>query len=285
MVELKFSDFFEESKKLKNGRMNLIILDIPWGIFGPNGKHPDIQWDHRPSLKKLGVIARQLLDEHGYITVFGDRNLITAIGESWSDILTLRDELIWVKPGNLPTNTLKPLPVHEFIHVYMRKDIRMNKCTWNPRVLPGKPYVRRGTPGSISTRRQIKSARHENTTGMRHLKSVIPAPNKPAMKDWERKGMQHPTMKPVQLLSQIIRAYSNPGDMVLDPFSGSASTALTCFLTGRDCVSYENDNIWFYQSVMRLNRVKAMLGPGQVRELLEQPEKGIDEFDLSVLYC
>ena len=285
MIELKLADFFSEYEKLPPISAHLVVLDIPWGIFGPSSDHPDIQWDHRPSLKKLKEIASDLLEQNGHLAVFGDRKLVTAIENEWGDIFKLRDELIWSKPGNLPTNSLKPIPVHEFVHVYMRKGVKISDCSWNPRVLPGKPYLKNGTPGSISTRRQMKSARHENTTGMRHLKSVIQAPNKPAMKDWERKGMQHPTMKPVQLLSQIIRAYSNPGDMVLDPFSGSASTALTCFLTGRDCVSYENDNIWFYQSVMRLNRVKAMLGPGQVRELLEQPEKGIDEFDLSVLYC
>ena len=43
----------------------------------------------------------------------------------------------------------------------------------------------------------------------------------------EREGVgRHPTQKPLALLERIVRAASAPGDMVLDPFSGSGTTAL-----------------------------------------------------------
>ena len=284
MIELRYANYFQQAEKLADHSFNMIILDPPWGVLSQNNKNPNVQWDKKPSIENLGEITNHLLANNGYVIVFGDRKLVSEIENKWKYLFHLRDELIWLKPGNIPTNTLKPLPVHEFIHIYMRKDIIMNECTWNPRVLPGKPYLKKGRAGVVSTRRQVKAAIHENATGMRHIKSVIYAPNKPAMKMWERQGMRHPTMKPVQLLSQIIRAYSNPGDMVLDPFGGSASTALTSFLTGRNCVSYENDSMWYQQSITRFNRVKAMLGPGQVEQLLRQPELRIDEFDTSALF-
>jgi hypothetical protein len=284
MTELKLADFYSEYEKLPSGSAQLIILDIPWGIFGPNSNHPDIQWDHRPALKRLGDIASRLLDNIGYIVLFGDRKLVAETESQWSDLFTLRDELVWAKPGNIPTNTLKPLPVHEFIHIYMHKGTKLNQGVWNPRVLPGKPYVRKTKVGVSATRRQIKSEVNKNESGLRHIRSVLEAPNKPAMKAWEREGIQHPTMKPVKLLSQLIRVYSNPADLILDPFAGSGSTALASFLTGRKSISYENDSTWFYQSVMRFNRVKEMLGAGQIRALLEQSKMGIDEFDMSVLY-
>ncbi len=284
VIELKYANFFQQGHKLSDHLFSMIILDPPWGVLSQNNKNPDVQWDKKPSIANLGEIANRLLTNHGHVIVFGDRKLVSEIENKWKFLFHLRDELIWLKPGNIPTNTLKPLPVHEFVHIYMRKGIKMNECTWNPRVLPGAPYLKKGRAGIVSTRRQVKGAIHENTTGMRHFRSVIQAPNKPAMKAWERKGMQHPTMKPIQLLSQIIRAYSNPGDRVLDPFSGSASTALTCFLTGRDCVSYENDSMWFHQSVARFNRVKEMLGSGQVKQLLEQPDLKVDEFEFTALF-
>lgn len=37
--------------------------------------------------------------------------------------------------------------------------------------------------------------------------------------------LPHPTQKPVELIERIIRASSNPGDLVVDPFSGSGTTA------------------------------------------------------------
>ncbi len=284
MIEIRHADSLRALERLPRGKFDMTVLDMPWGKFGPTSSHPDVQWDHLPPINRLGEMVDGSLAPYGYVIIFGDREHLDLVDDLWSPLFTIRDRLIWAKPGNIPTNSLKPLPVHEFIHIYMRKDLKVNQCTWNPRVLPGKPYIRKGTSGSVSTRRQTKSARHENTTGMRHLKSVIYAPNKPAMRAWEKEGMHHPTMKPVQLLSQIIRAYSNPGDSVLDPFSGSGSTALTCFLTGRKCISYENNSKWFQQSITRFNSVKVLLGPGQVEQLLRQPELQIDEFDMALLY-
>ena len=43
----------------------------------------------------------------------------------------------------------------------------------------------------------------------------------------------HPTQKPVPLFMQILEKYSNPGDLVLDPFLGSGTTAIACLRTGR----------------------------------------------------
>jgi hypothetical protein len=284
MIAFHYGNSLERMVDIPTGHVDIILYDFPWGILSQNNHHPDVQWDEKPSLSGLGEITDRLLSATGYVVVFGDRKLTSEVENKWKHIFSLRDQIFWAKPSNIPISNMKPVPVHEYIHIYMRKGIGMNKCTWNPRVLPGKPYLKKGRAGTVSTRRQVKSAIHENATGMRHIKSVIYAPNKPAMKMWERQGMRHPTMKPVQLLSQIIRAYSNPGDMVLDPFGGSASTALTSFLTGRNCVSYENDSMWYQQSITRFNRVKAMLGPGQVEQLLRQPELRIDEFDTSALF-
>lgn len=43
----------------------------------------------------------------------------------------------------------------------------------------------------------------------------------------------HPTQKPEALLERIIKASSNPGDVVLDPFSGSFTTSATAIRLGR----------------------------------------------------
>lgn len=43
----------------------------------------------------------------------------------------------------------------------------------------------------------------------------------------------HPTMKPVALFEYLIGCSSQPGDVVLDPFGGSGTTAVACEHTGR----------------------------------------------------
>ena len=45
----------------------------------------------------------------------------------------------------------------------------------------------------------------------------------------------HPTPKPVSLLAELLRAASNPGSLVLDPFGGAGSTLLAAERTGRSC--------------------------------------------------
>lgn len=51
----------------------------------------------------------------------------------------------------------------------------------------------------------------------------------------------HPTMKPVELMERAITNSSRPGDIVLDPFSGSGSTLIACERTGRICRTIELD--------------------------------------------
>jgi DNA modification methylase len=44
----------------------------------------------------------------------------------------------------------------------------------------------------------------------------------------------HPTVKPIKLMSYLITLFTRPGDWVLDPFGGSGTTGLACKLLGRN---------------------------------------------------
>ena len=59
--------------------------------------------------------------------------------------------------------------------------------------------------------------------------------------DKPRSSKDHPTMKPVGLMSIPIQNSSAPGDIVLDPFLGSGSTLVACEDTGRRCFGIELD--------------------------------------------
>ncbi|GAH80104.1 unnamed protein product, partial [marine sediment metagenome] len=49
----------------------------------------------------------------------------------------------------------------------------------------------------------------------------------------------HPTVKPVKLMSYLITLGSREGDVVLDNFGGSGTTAVAAQLLGRKCIMYE----------------------------------------------
>lgn len=51
----------------------------------------------------------------------------------------------------------------------------------------------------------------------------------------------HPTQKPVGLMLDLVRAFTEPGGLVLDPFAGSGSTGVACLRAGRRFVGCEID--------------------------------------------
>jgi DNA modification methylase len=55
------------------------------------------------------------------------------------------------------------------------------------------------------------------------------------------KRVQHPAPFPVELPERLIRLYTYVGDVVLDPFLGSGSTAVAAVRTGRHYVGYDTD--------------------------------------------
>lgn len=51
----------------------------------------------------------------------------------------------------------------------------------------------------------------------------------------------HPTQKPVSLISGFVKLFSDRGDLVCDPFAGSATTVLASLSTGRRVLAFEQD--------------------------------------------
>jgi len=70
--------------------------------------------------------------------------------------------------------------------------------------------------------------------------------------DFYSEKRYHPTQKPQVLLDRLIRASSNEGDVVLDPFMGGGSTAVSCVSNGRSYIGFELDERYYQRSLERL---------------------------------
>lgn len=55
----------------------------------------------------------------------------------------------------------------------------------------------------------------------------------------------HPTQKPIKLLEDLIKTFSNEDDLVLDNTMGSGSTGVACVNTGRKFIGIEKDENYF----------------------------------------
>jgi site-specific DNA-methyltransferase (adenine-specific) len=62
---------------------------------------------------------------------------------------------------------------------------------------------------------------------------------------------KHPTQKPLALLERIIAAATDENDLVLDPFSGSATTGIAAARMNRRYVGIELDSPFLEVSVKR----------------------------------
>lgn len=83
----------------------------------------------------------------------------------------------------------------------------------------------------------------------------------------------HPTQKPVGLFQRILEKYAPPGALVLDPFSGSGTTAMACHNLGLDFVCVEKDPDYHAASVERLRKHRQqLLLPGMTAPVAVQQE-------------
>lgn len=69
----------------------------------------------------------------------------------------------------------------------------------------------------------------------------------------------HPTQKPLPLFLWLLEKYSEPGQTVLDPFSGSGTTAIAAHRLGRQFVCVEKDAEYYAASVERLRKEREQL--------------------------
>lgn len=73
----------------------------------------------------------------------------------------------------------------------------------------------------------------------------------------DKKAYPHPTIKPLNIVKTLIGNSSRPGDIVLDPFLGSGTTAVACAELGRRYIGYEiNKN--YYEVAQR--RIQDTIG-------------------------
>ena len=63
----------------------------------------------------------------------------------------------------------------------------------------------------------------------------------------------HPTQKPILLLEDLIKTFSNEGDLVVDLTMGSGSTGVACKNTNRSFIGIEKDENYFKIAEQRIN--------------------------------
>jgi site-specific DNA-methyltransferase (adenine-specific) len=93
---------------------------------------------------------------------------------------------------------------------------------------------------------------------------------------------KHPAEKPVSMLEHAIEATTFPGDIVLDCFAGSGSTALAALKLGRRSISMEIDPLWVTTIAERLQvyETENPAAVGEIGQLAVEPAHEVPQLSL-----
>lgn len=91
---------------------------------------------------------------------------------------------------------------------------------------------------------------------------------------------RHPTEKPIALMADLIRTFTNPDDLILDPFAGSGSTLIAAAMTGRRALGIEASEKYFNVALDRLQSDILITGLPAAAPITCEQIKNLDLFTL-----
>ena len=157
--------------------------------------------------------CQRVMKPNGTIWISGTQHVIFSVGFALQQLgFKILNDIAWEKP-NPPPN----LSCRFFTH-------STETVLWAAK--------------NLKSKHTFNYARMREANGGKQMKSVW---RMKAPASAEKRHGRHPTQKPLVLLERCLLASTNPGDLVLDPFLGSGTTAVACARLGRRCVGLEMD--------------------------------------------
>lgn len=251
------SDALEFLKGLPDQSVDAIITDPPYGTTA-------CAWDTVVPFAPMWEGFKRVIKPRGAIVMTASQPFTSAL--VMSNPSMFRYEWIWVKDNGtdfLNVNR-KPFEAHENIVVFYKA-----QPTYNPQMKVGTPYrLLRGTAYRSGLQQpDVADGTKTINLGQRYPRSY---------QYFETARGLHPTQKPVSLWSYLIRTYTQPGELVLDPFCGSGTTAVACRATGRDFLCCDLSPEYVAMSLRRLAQSDPLLdreiGNGLVQRSLFSSE-------------
>jgi site-specific DNA-methyltransferase (adenine-specific) len=222
------------------GSIDLIIADLPYGVTDHNLAPTN---NTMVDLTKFWGMVDTVLQPWGLVVTTCLMKLAVELINSrpgW-----FRYDLVYEKPQgtNFFAANDRPLRSHETVLVFSPESLK--RTTYNPQMEHGDPYQTGPRVSAGMNYGEIQGVGVDNQ-GTRMPKSVLRFSKGDDAK-------VHPTQKPVDLYNWLVRTYSNPGDLVLDPCAGGGTTGIACLESGRNAILVE---IWHDMFLRMEERVR-----------------------------
>jgi len=255
-------DCLEVMKAMPDNSVDACITDPPYGM----GME---EWDHSVPTKEIWKEALRILKPGGYCLSFCSPQLYHRMASAVEDAgFKVKDQIMWMITTKMPKkNHLKQ--AHEPIVVAQKPfkgTIKANFEKWGTGVIDVKntrvPWDGKPPTGWVKDgHKRRKFGKKGKTTGTQEefgkvdanpdgrypsniIGEVSPEHQKyfyaPRVTRKERgEYNDHPTPKPISLMSYLIRVYSPEGSKIIDPFCGSGSTGIAALAEGREFIGID----------------------------------------------
>lgn len=240
-------DCVELLKKLPDNSIDLIFADPPYNLqlnselYRPNQTKVDAvtdEWDKFETFEEYDNFTNNWLSEcyrvlkpTGSIWVIGSYHNIFRVGKIIQDIgYWILNDIIWVKTNPMPNF----------------KGTRFNNAH--------ETLIWASKSKSAKFTFHYHSMKVMNDDLQMRSDWLIPiCQGSERIKVDGQKA--HSTQKPIELLYRVLISSSNPGDIVLDPFSGSGTTAAVAKLLRRHFIAFEREEFYIEVANKRLQEV------------------------------
>jgi len=244
-------DCLEILKTFSDNTFDLIFADPPYFLQLPKGKRlkradgseiipVDDEWDKFESYEKCDNFTENWLKEcqrvlkpTGTIWVIGMYHNIFRVGKIMQDLgLWFLNDVIWVKIGALPNLNCRRLTSNHETLIWAVKNKTVKGYTFNYQLLKkmnGDKQMK-DTDWNFSICRGKERLRGEDGIKL------------------------HPTQKPLKLIQQVVLTSSKKGDLILDPFLGSGTTAVVARALGRNWIGIEKEKKYVDLAQNRINQ-------------------------------
>ncbi|MCC3159709.1 site-specific DNA-methyltransferase [Hymenobacter sp. 15J16-1T3B] len=238
---LHLTDCIAHMRTMPAASVHLIVCDSPY-------ENTNLAFDKQPvNWAAWWAEVRRVLVPTGVVVCFAAESFTLDLilsNREW-----YRYRRVWVKSRatrQMDANW-RPLCAHEDLVIFSPN---IKAASYNPQL------VAHQGPNK-STRRKPNAAAHYSAdkgnvytdNGLRHPTTVMyyPSVGTTALHF-------NPTAKPLGLITELVLTYSNPGEVVLEPFAGDAPAAHACENTGRLYVGCEINPEQYHWSAANLAR-------------------------------
>ena len=230
-------------QKIDDKSIDCIICALPYGTT-------KCSWDIIIPFDKLWEQYNRIIKDNGAIILFGQEPFSSLLRVS--NLKDYRYDIYWQKERltNIMQVKRRVGKDIETISIFYK-----NQCTYNPQMVkydgPKRGNkVKNGKLGKLVDDNNDKKVFEYNDTGFRYPTQV-----------WKFKrdiltSNIHPTQKPIALYEELIKTYSNPGDLLLDNCSGSGTIAIAALNTGRHFIGFEANENYYIESLKRIDNYK-----------------------------